>query len=341
MSHRYRRNGIYWLAYYRNGKLFRQSLKTQDLPTAKHLQNKIDKELLTGKFINFNPNQPCDNLLDLYLSSQESRRTRVVNLDCRRRITRFLSSARIQTINQITPERLTQHLNQRLAGSGNNPPASFHEANNIIKNVKAWLNWCVNMNRIPANPVSSIPRYRIPEKDIRFLSKQEIFVILNASQNKDLYCNGDPYLFPVIATAIFTGMRKRELFTLTWQDVDFTRSEIKVRNKDGFTTKSKRNREIPLHNRLCAILKPLRHEKGPCFDLSNNRRVFNRICRAAGITGIGWHTFRHTFASQLIMAGAPLATVSKWLGHSSINTTMIYQHLSRDHEQEEMKKLKI
>jgi len=52
------------------------------------------------------------------------------------------------------------------------------------------------------------------------------------------------------------------------------------------------------------------------------------INRTSGAT---CHTFRHTFASHLVMASVPLFTVQRLLGHAQIDTTMIYAHLAEDH----------
>jgi site-specific recombinase XerD len=51
-------------------------------------------------------------------------------------------------------------------------------------------------------------------------------------------------------------------------------------------------------------------------------------CRRAGLREIRWHDCRHTFASQLVMAGVPLRQVQDWLGHSTIAMTMRYAHLA-------------
>ena len=57
---------------------------------------------------------------------------------------------------------------------------------------------------------------------------------------------------------------------------------------------------------------------------------FKAILKRAGLTGITWHTLRHTFASRLTRSGVDLVTVKELLGHSTINTTMRYAHSNRD-----------
>ena len=64
-----------------------------------------------------------------------------------------------------------------------------------------------------------------------------------------------------------------------------------------------------------------------------------RLCGKLAIKNVNLHTFRHTFASHLIMSGVDLPTVQKLLGHKDIQTTMIYAHLAPEHLKHAVQKL--
>jgi site-specific recombinase XerD len=55
-----------------------------------------------------------------------------------------------------------------------------------------------------------------------------------------------------------------------------------------------------------------------------------RACRKAVLRQIGWHVLRHTFASHLVMRGAPIKAMQELMEHATIEMTMRYSHLSPD-----------
>jgi len=63
------------------------------------------------------------------------------------------------------------------------------------------------------------------------------------------------------------------------------------------------------------------------------------VMKKAGLKDVTLHTLRHTFASQLVMAGVPLRDVQELMGHQSFETTLQYAHLSEEHVKKQVLKL--
>ena len=327
MASLYKRNNIYWISFYKNGRHYCQSLKTKDRATANYLKSKIEQELTEGKYIIYEEEPACDKILKEYLKATEHYKTNKTNKDDEARIRTFLSYAGIININQITEKKLQDYLNHRISTD----KITLSTANRIISSIKAWLNFAVRRKYLFSNSIKDFKKYKSPQNPPKFLAKEEIKQILDISRNTHLY--------PAIFTALYTGMRKKELYSLEWQNIDFERDTIIVRNKEDFTTKSKKFRIIPLHNKLKEFLKPLRKETGKCFDPTNHKHLFPRIIKNTGLKKIGFHHFRHTFASHLCLQGVDLYTIAQLLGHSSIAVTQQYAHLTKDHIKASVEKL--
>jgi site-specific recombinase XerD len=94
---------------------------------------------------------------------------------------------------------------------------------------------------------------------------------------------------------------------------------------------------VPLGLEVLRALKDHRHLRGELVVPSDDGRLLYRnetkhpvwrACKRAGVRLIGWHVLRHSFASHLVMRGAPIKAVQELLGHSTIEMTMRYAHLS-------------
>ena len=136
----------------------------------------------------------------------------------------------------------------------------------------------------------------------------------------------------IMRMALFTGMRRGELFKLQWNDVDFERCFITI----GHDPKGGVSQKIPLNDEARAVLKShpqtavnvfVRGDGKPFKDIS--RRV-NPIKKAAGIGADfrALHGLRHVYASMLASSGqVDMYTLQKLLTHKSPIMTQRYAHL--------------
>jgi integrase/recombinase XerD len=130
---------------------------------------------------------------------------------------------------------------------------------------------------------------------------------------------------------------------MKWNWIDFSQDIITVKNSDDFKTKSKRERIIPIHQKVNSILVSYyRLGSQPKNDLIFYRKKniklngefiskqFKVAVRAAALNDdIHFHTLRHSFASNLVQRGVNLYVVQNLLGHENFKTTQIYSHLNQ------------
>jgi integrase len=140
-----------------------------------------------------------------------------------------------------------------------------------------------------------------------------------------------PLAGPMMKFVLFTGMRRGELFSLRWKDVDFERGFISIREPKGG-----QDVKIPMNAEARAILESLTRESEYCFPgRGGERRVdinkaVNAIKKAAGLPKNfrALHGLRHTYASMLASSGqVDLYTLQKLLTHRSPLMTQRYAHL--------------
>jgi integrase len=195
-----------------------------------------------------------------------------------------------------------------------------------LRHLKAIFNRAIDWGYINVNVFKGI-KLKIPVNNPVFINKKELELIVSKEGNHTL---ASLYRF-----AFYSGMRLSEIVNLEWEDVDLKNKLIQVKNKDGFTTKSKRERVIPISKPLKKILKSVKSNGSYVFNKSGERfnptyasRAFKRSVRFAGLDDkIHFHTLRHSFASNLAQRGVNLYVIQKLLGHSKITTTQIYSHL--------------
>lgn len=186
------------------------------------------------------------------------------------------------------------------------------------------------------------------QKKVKYLNQFELHSIL---ENLDL--GEKPSWDWLILLVAKTGLRFSEALGLTPLDFDLARQTLEVnktwdyKNGGGFvpTKNASSVRKVQLDWQLAMQLSSLLKGLSPDEPLFVRGKVYNstangvlaRHCRSVGVPVISIHGLRHTHASLLLFAGVSIASVSKRLGHASMNTTQgTYLHVIRELENKDV-----
>ncbi|MGH7800985.1 MAG: tyrosine-type recombinase/integrase [Thermodesulfobacteriota bacterium] len=224
-------------------------------------------------------------------------------------------------LSEITPKDVDDYKTLRLRDA---KPATV---NREIATLRQIFNLAKRWNKFfGENPVSIsklLPEHNQKER------------ILSYEEETKLFSLGNPCLRAIIITALNTGMRKTEILTLKWFNVELENGVITI---DQTNTKTKKTRRIPINSTMRKLLREQKlrcggsehvflSQAGTPYKFHDSLKgAFERTCKKAGITGLRFHDLRHTAATRMIEAGASIVAVSKILGHSDIKMTMRYSH---------------
>ena len=161
---------------------------------------------------------------------------------------------------------------------------------------------------------------------MRFLMPEEIRTLLS---------NCADHLKPIVTVALNTGMRKGELLSLKWDQVNLDQGIISL-----LDTKNHERRDLLMNEAVKSTLRALKAQRSGEYVFCNGygesfgevKRSFGTALRKSGIEDFRFHDLRHTFASNLVMEGVDLMTVKELLGHKSLEMTMRYSHLAPSHK---------
>ena len=195
--------------------------------------------------------------------------------------------------------------------------------NHHIRNAKAFLNYfdCPKQAK-------SLRLLQEPKKSVRTLSPDEVRQIVGKAT---------PIYRVMILTLLFTGLSRKELLTLEWEQIDLQKRVIRaVRG-----IKRRRERHIPIHSLLWDIIKemPLIYSEeglpsdsafvfpspnGQQRDLDAFTRYFGKLVKSANIEHCTPHDLRRTFISNLVSGGYPLEIAQELAGHADPRVTQEY-----------------
>ena len=205
-----------------------------------------------------------------------------------------------------------------------------------LRTIKAFFNYCVQFNLLSHNQLSKISQIRIQDKKLLTFSSEEINLILANIRHKKMQL--------IVTIAAYTGLRLNEILHLKYSGINTQDKIIEVINTGKFTTKTKKNRIIPVPDTLMNELTSLFSDNGTPllidpenyifstdgkapYDKSYITRKFKSLLRKLNLNeDLHFHCLRHTYFSNLSRLNVPVNYIKELAGHSSIKTTEIYLH---------------
>jgi integrase len=178
------------------------------------------------------------------------------------------------------------------------------------------------------NPMAMVSLERERNERDRVLSGEEFQRLQEAAE---------PWLRPTLLVAYHTGMRKGEIRSLRWDQVDLKRGTICLKSRD---TKTDEGRVIPLSQALTITLKTATRyvscpwvfvnpamlegwqadpeQVDPRYHATSITHAFERACRKAGVTNATFHDLRHTFVTNARRAGIDYFRIMAITGHKTM-----------------------
>lgn len=161
---------------------------------------------------------------------------------------------------------------------------------------------------------------------------------VTAKEGKVLWASLPQHIALAFKWSLHTGCRKEETFSIEPRDVDLDRGQVAIRKaKTGARIVWLTAESRGIITEALALCQKEKRVK--VFNKKNVRRHWKKALEAAKIEDFHWHDTRHTHATWLRQAGAPLEVVARSLGHASIQTTMRYAHVDDTEVKDALAKL--
>jgi integrase len=210
-----------------------------------------------------------------------------------------------------------------------------YEANRVLELASKMSELAWRWGFVPedhANPARGIGSFKEEKRD-RWVTPEELPRLTEAIDQES-----NPYARAALWLYLLTGLRKSELLTARWDQVDFVRKELRLPD-----TKAGRAHYLPLSEPALALLSTIPRVEGNPYiivglkegaHLVNISKPWRRVRKAAGVEDVRLHDLRRTVGSWLAQAGNSLHLIGRVLNHSSQSTTAIYARFAQDHVRE-------
>jgi integrase len=314
-----RENGFWYVGYIVNDKKHWITTKCKKKPEAILFLKNFTDESVT----------PTSDLLlsDLFNQLKNSKKLRTTTLRCyNTSITKFKKLCGDKYISDYKLNDLERFKQINLDNK-----VSDTTTNIYMRSIISVFSYGVKNNYLKENPFSFSQLIKVQKITPVFISQDEFNILISKVT--------DETLKDFFITSANTGMRLSELVNLKWLNINFEKKQIVVTNTDEFTTKSGKSRVIPMNDLVLSILSKrfeqrnnteyVFNKNGYRYNTSYISHKFKKYVVKANLNSkYHIHSLRHSFASWLALREVPIFSIQQLLGHSSVNTTLQYSHLS-------------
>lgn len=208
-----------------------------------------------------------------------------------------------------------------------------------LSTLRSFYNYLMLQGLVEENVAKAVRSPKMSKKLPLFLYPKEIEALLEAPKDDVLGIRDRA----IIELLYATGIRVSELVSIKTEDVNFGSNHIIVLGKGSkervvfFGKKAEESLERYLKESRPFLLRDISEEflflnkNGTSISDRSIRRMINKYVKQTSLnSNISPHTLRHTFATHMLNNGADLKTVQELLGHSSLSTTQIYTHVTKE-----------
>jgi integrase len=323
-----RPSGVYESHIMIDGVRYRKSTGTTNKRLAERIDQKQQEELMAKRFQveehEFNPAMKFSELATRFLAagSKPWHRERL-NI-----ILPFFAGMEINHIrkNVIDRYRAHRHSQKKITES---------TINHDLQCLRHMLYWAVDQGFLPDNPLKRLrlAKARRKKRPVMSLEDEEKLLQALADHQKNITICG-----------LDTGMRRGEILSQLWEDIDFPRRVLFVTHSK---TAGGESREIPLTQRFFGLLSKGRKPQGLIFTFDGKpihqlKTGWKAAIRRAGIRHYRFKDLRSTFNSRLIEAGVIKDVRKELMGHSrNEDTNDLYSHIELPVLREAIEKLEL
>ena len=299
----FKRGDVWWSYFYKDGVRHQSSTGASNRRQAETIEAKLKEEVNNRRFqiVEADPHITFSELAARFLASGSARKHHRYHL-------KFL----VPYFGEIAALRITKSLAEefRNARKKSNPAIKDATVNRDLSVLRHILYWAMDEQLIASNPLSRMRMARERRTRRQVLSVAEEELLLGAAKD---------HLYVMIVTALDTGMRRGEITSQLWEDIDFSRKVL-------FVTRSKtpegEAREIPLTDRLHRLLLENRNDSGVIVSYKDQpvrivKRTWKTALKNARVRHVRFHDLRHTFNTRLMEAGVLQEIRMALMGHSA------------------------